>query len=59
MPTNIIGVFDDAGVFVADSVLAKHDETYLPKEVADALQKQGHGKDDYGKKADPAQGKKP
>jgi cytochrome c-type biogenesis protein CcmE len=31
-------------------VLAKHDETYMPKEVADALKKQGHWKDDYGKK---------
>jgi cytochrome c-type biogenesis protein CcmE len=29
------------GVFRADSVLAKHDETYMPKEVADALKKQG------------------
>lgn len=29
------------GVFVADSVLAKHDETYMPKEVADSLKAQG------------------
>ncbi|SES90168.1 cytochrome c maturation protein CcmE [Oceanicella actignis] len=29
------------GVFVADEVLAKHDETYMPREVADALKKQG------------------
>ena len=29
-------------------MLAKHDETYMPKEVADALKKQGHWKDDYG-----------
>ena len=34
----------------ADTVLAKHDETYMPKEVADALKKQGHWKDDYGAK---------
>jgi len=27
--------------FRADSVLAKHDENYMPKEVADALKKQG------------------
>ena len=27
--------------FVADTVLAKHDENYMPKEVADALKKQG------------------
>lgn len=29
------------GVFVADEVLAKHDETYMPPEVADALKKSG------------------
>lgn len=29
------------GVFAADSVLAKHDENYMPREVADALKKQG------------------
>jgi cytochrome c-type biogenesis protein CcmE len=29
------------GTFHADSVLAKHDETYMPKEVADALKAQG------------------
>lgn len=28
-------------LFVATEVLAKHDETYLPKEVADALKAQG------------------
>ena len=31
-------------------MLAKHDEKYMPKEVADALKKQGHWKDEYGKK---------
>lgn len=35
------GSFDTAGVFVADSVLAKHDETYMPKEVADSLKEKG------------------
>lgn len=39
----------DGTSFRADSVLAKHDENYMPKEVADALKKQGHWKDDYGK----------
>jgi cytochrome c-type biogenesis protein CcmE len=29
------------GVFVADSVLAKHDENYMPPEVAEALKKSG------------------
>jgi cytochrome c-type biogenesis protein CcmE len=41
------GTLDGAGVFKADNVLAKHDETYMPKEVADALKKQGHWKDEY------------
>ena len=45
------GKLDPAGTFVADTVLAKHDEKYMPKDVADALKKQGHWKDDYGKKA--------
>jgi cytochrome c-type biogenesis protein CcmE len=36
------GKLDSSGVFVADTVLAKHDERYMPKEVADALKKQGH-----------------
>ena len=32
------------GVFRADEVLAKHDETYMPPEVADALKKSGKWK---------------
>ena len=44
------GALDAAGVFKADTVLAKHDETYMPKEVADALKKQGHWKDEYDNK---------
>ena len=36
------GIFEGAGRFKADSVLAKHDETYMPREVADTLKKQGH-----------------
>lgn len=36
------GVLDPAGLFKADTVLAKHDENYVPREVADALKKQGH-----------------
>ena len=46
------GALDAAGVFKADTVLAKHDETYMPKDVADALKRQGHWKDDYGTKPD-------
>lgn len=29
------------GIFVAEEVLAKHDENYMPPDVADALHKQG------------------
>jgi len=36
------GAFDDAGEFQASEVLAKHDENYMPPEVADALEKAGH-----------------
>ena len=32
------------GVFVADEVLAKHDENYMPPEVAEALKKSGKWK---------------
>jgi cytochrome c-type biogenesis protein CcmE len=45
------GTIDGAGVFDADTILAKHDETYMPKEVADALKKSGHWKDDYAQRA--------
>jgi cytochrome c-type biogenesis protein CcmE len=30
------------GVFRAREVLARHDETYMPPEVADALKRSGH-----------------
>ena len=36
------GALDDAGLFHATEVLAKHDENYMPPEVADALEKTGH-----------------
>jgi cytochrome c-type biogenesis protein CcmE len=39
------GKMDSAGVFVASEVLAKHDEKYMPREVADALKKSGHWKE--------------
>ncbi len=42
------GVLQPANAFKADSVLAKHDEKYMPRDLADALKKQGlfqHGKD--------------
>ena len=36
------GVLESPSAFRADSVLAKHDENYMPREVADTLKKQGH-----------------
>jgi cytochrome c-type biogenesis protein CcmE len=45
------GALDAGGIFRADTVLAKHDERYMPKEVAESLKKQGHWKDDYERKA--------
>ena len=35
------GKLNAEGVFVADTVLAKHDENYMPKEVADSLKEKG------------------
>ncbi len=35
------GALASGGAFKADSVLAKHDERYMPRDVADALKKQG------------------
>jgi len=39
------GKLDGTGHFVADTVLAKHDEKYMPPEVARALKAQGVWKD--------------
>ncbi len=35
------GKLDEKGVFVAQEVLAKHDENYMPPEVAEALKESG------------------
>jgi cytochrome c-type biogenesis protein CcmE len=35
------GRLDASGKFLADTVLAKHDENYMPPEVADALKEKG------------------
>ena len=43
------GALDPAGLFRADMVLAKHDETYMPREVSDALKKQGVWREGQGK----------
>lgn len=35
------GILDATGAFTADTVLAKHDENYMPKEIADSLKAKG------------------
>ena len=40
------GAFDRSGAFVASQVLAKHDERYMPREVAKALKAQGEWRGD-------------
>ena len=51
------GMFASGGnVFVADTVLAKHDETYMPKEVADKLKAQGLWQDGQGGQSQAGQG---
>ena len=35
------GAMNAGGLFIADTVLAKHDENYVPKEVSAALKQQG------------------
>ncbi|OQM73597.1 cytochrome c maturation protein CcmE [Manganibacter manganicus] len=42
------GTLGPNGVFVADSVLAKHDERYMPKDVADRLKAKGLWQEDQG-----------
>lgn len=50
------GAFDENAVFTADTVLAKHDETYMPPEVAQALRESGmwHEEDGDHEGYDPA-----
>lgn len=40
------GKLDASGIFIADELLAKHDEKYMPPEVADALKKSGEWRPD-------------
>ena len=40
------GMLDEKGLFVADTILAKHDENYMPPEVADALKRSGNWQGD-------------
>ncbi|VTZ28578.1 periplasmic heme chaperone [Methylocella tundrae] len=50
------GALGQDHVFRADSVLAKHDERYMPREVADALKKQGVWQENGAAEAAPAKG---
>ena len=36
------GVLSSPKLFIASKLLTKHDEKYMPREVADTLKKQGH-----------------
>lgn len=43
------GYMQANGIFQARTILAKHDENYMPKEVVDALKKSGQWKGESGK----------
>ncbi|MFT6556734.1 cytochrome c maturation protein CcmE [Sneathiella sp.] len=45
------GQLDDEGVFIASNVLAKHDENYMPPEVAESLKKAGQWQPETDPKA--------
>ena len=47
------GVLDGPGSLRADTVLAKHDERYMPRDVADKLKKQGLWRDGQAGTATP------
>ena len=49
------GKLKDKKFFVADRILAKHDETYMPPEVADALKRAGHWNPAQGAAPPPAE----
>ena len=48
------GVLEPGGQFRADTVLAKHDESYMPREVADALKAQGRWQEGGPNRGGPA-----
>lgn len=45
------GQVESGGTFKADTILAKHDENYMPREVVEALKKQGHWQETAASKA--------
>ncbi|MDZ7854399.1 MAG: cytochrome c maturation protein CcmE [Halomonas sp.] len=47
----VVGELQQAGWLRADQVLARHDENYMPPEVAQALEEAGYAPEDYQAKA--------
>ncbi|MBB3190757.1 cytochrome c maturation protein CcmE [Halomonas cerina] len=47
----VVGELQPGGWLRADQVLAKHDENYMPPEVAQALEEAGYSPEDYQAKA--------
>ncbi|MCG6658414.1 cytochrome c maturation protein CcmE [Halomonas campisalis] len=47
----VVGQLYQDGMFRADQVLARHDENYMPPEVADALEAAGYSPADFQQKA--------
>nr|WP_300312641.1 cytochrome c maturation protein CcmE [Halomonas sp.] len=47
----VVGKLNDKQELNADQVLAKHDENYMPPEVAEALKRSGYEPEDYKKMA--------
>ena len=45
-----LGTVQPDGSFRASEVLAKHDETYMPRDVADALRRSGEWRPETGQK---------
>jgi cytochrome c-type biogenesis protein CcmE len=54
-----MGAFNTAGLFVANQILAKHDERYMPRELAKALKARGEWRGDGAAAAYPTQTAKP
>ena len=50
----VVGQLDGEGRLMASEVLAKHDENYMPREVADALEAAGYSPADYSSAGDGA-----
>lgn len=48
----VVGRLTEGGLLKADQVLARHDENYMPTEVAEALEAAGYSPADYGVKLD-------